>query len=1270
MKDYNFQKLTPINNIEDLGAYTYALDFVFKHDDLRNIAVTGPYGAGKSSMIETYKLKSRYRFLHISLAHFEETEKEARQDAHREEDLRTEKSLEGKILNQLLHQIDPQDIEQTNFKVKKQISQEEVTKSAECITLFFLLFLYLTRFGAWQELLLAWPDSFLRDILLATLSPYAVIAAGCVFAGLFLFGIRRVIRLQKARNIFKKLQFEGNELELFEENKESYFDRYLNEVLYLFENVHGDVIVFEDMDRFEMVRIFERLREINRLVNERRGREKKPVIRFFYLLRDDIFTSKDRTKFFDYIIPVIPVLDGSNAKEKFLKFFHEAGIIRDFDPVFLRDVFLYIDEMRTLKNIYNEYRIYSEKINFIGLDPNKLLAMVIYKNIFPKDFHDLHLRQGYVNRVFENREAYIERAKREKTERLRERREEVEKEIQRMSEEKLKSLDELDALFFNFTQGRIRIGEKEKSTYKSNVQVLHDMKENPGKIEYYFKDYYHSGSWRIYPFKEEYDKLSQNLVYVARKKRLEERDLGKTEILKKQLADMEEEINNLELRKIRNLVSRRQLEEITYTDPTGREETYDSVKASPYFRLLQYLLLNGWIDEAYTDYMSYFYEGSINRQEKEFLLSIADGKAKPYTFELKPSSDGKPSLELLNELHIRDFSKKEILNFSLLKLLMDNREGYRDFYEAFFKLLRDTKNLKFIIGFYQCTKDPKCFLQDLNTFWPEVVKEILEEESISFADKKAYVLDTILICGEKEAEEEEVWVSSLEDLDVDGCIAEYISAHEDFIRIPDTDMDVEVIFWGYQELQVEFETWLYEEPCSKMSFNIYKKDMYMLSRKNIEAVCKTYILVKGEEWTWENAATQILLREEEPICSYVKENMEIFVDILLKNVKGVIVDLEKIALEILNHKSVSEEKKKKYIALMEKSVTRLSDIQGVSLWDELLKYKAVAYTEQNILDYYFKGEEQWSEPLIAFINSSLVKLNFGFLRRDQSYGEKAGLTLWNSVIDCMELSNEKYEEILCSMWFCYEDFSKQDIDADKMEILIRRQIIHMTEKNLKFMRKNYPAQIIYFVKINMAKYLELLTDELFSMDELLSLLEDGDVTVNTKRKLLDKTREKISVAGKKYTPAVKQKILAEHLDVEDLEFLLREYRKERDGKTRELMRSLAVSHIQEILERGYRVDPLLLRRLLGEGALEMEERQLLLSQNISDYSKEETISLLKQAGLTQILPVFEGKNPRIEKSEVVDNLLPVFQEKGWIGKVKEETDESTFYRLFSRGSNK
>ena len=95
---YRFERLTPTDDV-DLSIYENAIDYVFDNTDIRNVAISGAYSAGKSSVLASYKKKHRnLRFLHISLAHFVSLDKEDEQDVK-------ESVLEGKILNQLIHQI-------------------------------------------------------------------------------------------------------------------------------------------------------------------------------------------------------------------------------------------------------------------------------------------------------------------------------------------------------------------------------------------------------------------------------------------------------------------------------------------------------------------------------------------------------------------------------------------------------------------------------------------------------------------------------------------------------------------------------------------------------------------------------------------------------------------------------------------------------------------------------------------------------------------------------------------------------------------------------------------------------------------------------------------------------------------------------------------------------------------------------------------------------------------------------------------------------------
>lgn len=58
-----FNSLTPDILKENKKVYTDALDYAFSNDDIRNIAITGVYGAGKSTVWNTYKnnkLKEKY----------------------------------------------------------------------------------------------------------------------------------------------------------------------------------------------------------------------------------------------------------------------------------------------------------------------------------------------------------------------------------------------------------------------------------------------------------------------------------------------------------------------------------------------------------------------------------------------------------------------------------------------------------------------------------------------------------------------------------------------------------------------------------------------------------------------------------------------------------------------------------------------------------------------------------------------------------------------------------------------------------------------------------------------------------------------------------------------------------------------------------------------------------------------------------------------------------------------------------------------------------
>ena len=82
-------------------------------------------------------------------------------------------------------------------------------------------------------------------------------------------------------------------------------------------------MVIEDLDRFDTPDIFLKLRELNFLLNNSAVVGRK--IKFIYAVKDDMFKDSSRTKFFDYITTVIPVINPSNSKDKLKEELEKRG---------------------------------------------------------------------------------------------------------------------------------------------------------------------------------------------------------------------------------------------------------------------------------------------------------------------------------------------------------------------------------------------------------------------------------------------------------------------------------------------------------------------------------------------------------------------------------------------------------------------------------------------------------------------------------------------------------------------------------------------------------------------------------------------------------------------------------------------------------------------------------------------------------------------------------------------------------------------------------
>ncbi|WP_211204935.1 hypothetical protein [Fusobacterium periodonticum] len=685
-----FYDLTPINDIE-LGIYEDAINFSLKNDKILNVAISGSYGSGKSSLLETYKKKHPEKnFLNISLTHFNSMENSgnikennkkvnnnAGQDNLEENDNEKTKSLanvlEAKILNQMLHQISEKNIPLTYFKIKGKFSKIRLVFSTIFILVFILSFFQIIFFEKWHNFIVGlYHMKFVYNIFKKSTYPCFKLISGIIlttFSGIFIY---KILKFQKTKNFLKKLNIQGNEFEIAGDNEDSYFDKYLNEVIYLFENSGVDAIIFEDIDRYEISEIFERLREINKLVNSKLKNKKNNIIlrfifdklgkignyfspkrktlKFFYLLRDDIYISKDRTKFFDFIIPVIPVIDSSNSYDKIVELLKENNYY-NLNPNFLYKISLYIDDMRLLKNICNEFKIYYKKLsgakNDTKISSNKIFSIIVYKNLFPKDFSDLQLNQGFVYNLFSQKDKFLE-----------ERIKEINDQINFLNQQKNETVD------------------------LRELELLND--------NYYY--YYQKGIFSL----QEYNDWN-SFKYKERKKLLEERKENTISEIEKKINSLEYGKNKLKYGPFQKIITRENMDNIftcTYIDELKNEHKFEDVKGSPYFKLLKFLIREGYLNERYSYYMAYFYENSLTKEDKNFLIAVADKEKLEYNYKLN-----NPNL-VAERLGISDFDEIESLNFDLLNYLLKLEDSNsKNKKTTMFTQLKETKNFEFVSSY-------------------------------------------------------------------------------------------------------------------------------------------------------------------------------------------------------------------------------------------------------------------------------------------------------------------------------------------------------------------------------------------------------------------------------------------------------------------------------------------------------------------------------------------------------------------------------------------
>ncbi|HBM36785.1 MAG TPA: hypothetical protein DDZ71_10880 [Sulfuricurvum sp.] len=1046
---YELEDLAPKDD-HDKEVYVDSLVWAIKNQRIKNLALTGSYGSGKSTILRTLEKKHpEFKYLNISLAAFgdDEEQKDIKYD-----------SIEKSILQQMFYREKSKNLQHSRFeKIKNHKTIPLLIRTLlTTLWLFSIVWLLQNEHIIQLSILDSWKPFIYEHFNVGLFTNLMFL----VFTGILFVTIFQFLKILNKMEV-SKLDAKGGEIAKRQFNSEiSFLNKHLDEILYFFEDTTYKVVIFEDLDRFQKYAqaILTKLREINTLLNN--SKQINRHIIFIYAIKDDMFKDdKTRTKFFDLIIPVIPIIDSSNSETFLLDKF---GNIKEISKKFIEDISLYIDDMRTLNNIYNEYVIYSDQIEIKSIKRDKILGMIIYKNLYPEDFAKLNQKEGMLYDVFKNKSNLVITIINQNNEKI----DDLQIELAQIEKEHLQNIKELRALYIKelllvipyhydrtitIENERVSINSLDGDKYFNSFIKQTNIIINNNYINKSFSDI---------------EKIvGSNLTYHEREKLIPNRS--------SRINTLQHEIEHLE--EINQKLSTMTLVEIIqngYSAQIFTNHLKDQL-------LLKYFIKHGYIDELYPLAISHFHEGSLSKEDMNFVLQIKDGSSLYFTY---------PLLKIDNVIKRLDgyFDRPEILNIFLVNyIIKHNMKSELDkILEQIIK--KNQRAIEFLGDFIGSSTLVPDFIRILSKKWSDFAI-FIDKESDYSDEKKTIFLDNIIRHAD---------IDDIVSMDKSSILSNFISQKTyylywkpQFDEINDESKKTSLI----TSLKIKFARLEIPSEPSPLLQTIYETNSYTINPEMIELIIEQL----GDAWLSKSTdlKTSNFTTIKQSSClrllEYINENLNEYVANVFLIIKENTKESEETIIELLNNESIELENKHAIIA---KTETKISDITSISqeLWTSVFEHSKIEPIWDNLTTY-FEKTNTFDSVLINFIN---LKKNYSELSKYSLVHKEFETHL----LENNDVTDEAYEKIVESIIERHFELTMNNLSTKKVNALLNHNILYLTPQNFNALNERKARTTLIEKNINF--FIE--NYEKFPIDttEAIALVESQSIADEHKSKII------------------------------------------------------------------------------------------------------------------------------------------------------------------------
>jgi hypothetical protein len=1043
--------LAPTDKADPSGVYSDALMYAIQNPDVMNIALTGPYGSGKSSIIKTFLGRYKKSVLQISLASFlPEALDEPKKGSSGSNVSKQE--IERSILQQLLYGADANSLPFSRFKrIHSPMWWSCIASLLITIGVASCWYLLMRR----EEIL---DGSFFKPLDFSNWLNFSCIVAGF----LFIWFLLHTLYIKSYGVSLKSISLKDIEIAPKAANEESILNRHLDEIIYFFQSTNYELVVIEDLDRFNNTDIFVTLREINSLINANAGVKRQ--IRFLYALRDNMFKSTDRTKFFEFIIPVIPIINSSNSIDKIIEQGKRLSLSDDLNPQFLREVSRYLNDLRLIQNIFNEYAIYvknleTDKEN--NLDSNKLLAVLIYKNVLPSDFEELHRGKGNLANILGRHNELISKAEKKYKLQI----SELEQSISNAEKQLPSNLEELRKIYAasliakipqNYTQ--LQISGKwhpiQSIWSHQNFEALLEEKQI-----FCLSPQQGSTTLSLNNLQAE---VNKDKTYQERKKEVECKSDEFKESALKTIKELRSKTSSLRSTKFK---------EIIRTDITGLEEDTEALGESG--ELVKFLILEGYLDDTYYQYTSLFHSGRLSPNDNKFLIRIRAFNNPEPDFQIDNPK------EVIAAMRGSDFRQNFVLNTILVDCLLSHPSKYHQ---------ENTKLLEFISSkfeecdaffqnYYENGKKVPELLSNLIEAWPNFISAVLE--SSDSANHVAMLL----------AQLPEDRLEALDGKSSD--ISDFISINLDKVLALEIDFDPERL----RMLSFEMQNLTTMEPYSAIKWLLTDEGLYELSIENIEFIFSDVLDLPSKNKLTSSHYTTILNSGNETLISKVEDDFEHYLNNILLALDGNSEEDVAAIVKALNHDEIESESLE---AFLRKQSAKLPSLENVPLrfHEPIFRLQKIEASWDNCL-VFVNSESFNAETLTDFLSDDDIKATLCSMAMEE---DDSGSSLRQFLIENNNMEEDIYQTYVQMLPRQFKQFPG-NLDSEKLLILIEEGKITFSVTAFSHLHQHTDYQVRFIAK-NIDAYFNA-KDQFEIDDNFREKLLNSDIDDSQKLKIIE-----------------------------------------------------------------------------------------------------------------------------------------------------------------------